>query len=221
MDQKFWLNRWKKADTGFHRETAQPFLRAYWQKLALDPAARVFVPLCGKSSDMVWLAHQGHHVVGAELSPIAIDAFFSNVDLVPDVTEHGALTLKSAGPYTIWQGDIFDISPQAIAPIDVIYDRAAVVALPGDIQNQYARFLGRCAPPGSKVFLISLSYDQQEMEGPPFSTPQTRVTQLFADEFTIEEIAHNPDALEDSENLKTRGLTHLTETLYILTRKPD
>ena len=36
----------------------------------------VFVPLCGKTLDMVWLCQQGHTVVGCELSEIAALDFF-------------------------------------------------------------------------------------------------------------------------------------------------
>ena len=55
----------------------------YWPRLELASDAPVFVPLCGKSLDMVWLAQQGHRVIGAELSQRAIDDFFAERGLAP------------------------------------------------------------------------------------------------------------------------------------------
>ena len=36
--------------------------------LGLAKGAAVLVPLCGKSLDLVWLAEQGHAVIGVELA---------------------------------------------------------------------------------------------------------------------------------------------------------
>ena len=45
------------------------------------------MPLCGKSLDLLWLAAQGHRVLGVEISPLAVDAFFAEQDLTPTVTD--------------------------------------------------------------------------------------------------------------------------------------
>lgn len=51
--------------------------------LDLAQGSRVFVPLCGKSLDMIWLAQQGHEVIGVELSPVAVEDFFRENGLNP------------------------------------------------------------------------------------------------------------------------------------------
>ena len=60
---------------GFHHANVHPLLRKH--KMALlgagvtsppEPSRRVFVPLCGASPDLLWLAACGHRVVGVELS---------------------------------------------------------------------------------------------------------------------------------------------------------
>ena len=85
MDHEFWIERWKTQDIGFHQPQFEPALDKYWSRLGLRPGARVFVPLCGKSLDMQWLAEHAHAVVGAELSEQAVDEFFAERGLVPDV----------------------------------------------------------------------------------------------------------------------------------------
>lgn len=219
MDHAFWIDRWQKADTGFHRANPHRLLTTYWPQMALAPASGVFVPLCGKSSDMTWLAAQGHKVIGSELSPIAVDAFFKDQGLTPQVEPHGALVHKSADAYHLWQGDILQLTPAHVGTIAAVYDRAALVALPTEMQWRYTALLATLMPAGGKLFLISLSYDQGEMDGPPFSMPAETIRSLFADKFDIDHVNTNPEALEESGNLKKRGLSKLTETLQILTRR--
>ena len=42
-----------------------------------DGTCSVFVPLCGKSLDMVWLLEQGFSVTGCEISELAVQQFFT------------------------------------------------------------------------------------------------------------------------------------------------
>lgn len=219
MEHSFWLKRWQDADTGFHRTNAHPYLVDYWPELALAEGSRIFVPLCGKSSDMVWLAEQGHHVIGAELSPIAIDDFFAGLSLSPTVKNTPQFVSKSAGPYCLWQGDALALTRHDIGEIAAVYDRAALVALPSNMRNAYADVLADLLPAGAYLFLINLSYDPSEMDGPPFSISDGDIETLFAQNFEITCRIRNSDALIESQNLKERGLTSLTESLYLLKRR--
>ena len=58
----------KNPPTGF---------REYWTQVTGGSEGTVLVPLCGKSLDMIWLAQQGHRVIGVELSDVAVESFFS------------------------------------------------------------------------------------------------------------------------------------------------
>src|SRR5690606_22020225 len=70
MHADFWLERWREGRTHFHLERVTPLLQKYWPGLGLPKGSKVLVPLCGKTLDMVWLAEQGHKVLGVELSPL-------------------------------------------------------------------------------------------------------------------------------------------------------
>ncbi|HHQ40879.1 MAG TPA: thiopurine S-methyltransferase, partial [Chromatiales bacterium] len=83
MEPEFWLARWEAGQTGFHRGEVNPLLLAHWDALGVPEGGTVFVPLCGKSRDMAWLAGRGHPVVGVELSPIAVRGFFAEHGLEP------------------------------------------------------------------------------------------------------------------------------------------
>src|SRR5512138_1105185 len=76
MKRDFWLERWERGETGFHQDEINPYLLQHWPELHVAPGGEVFVPLCGKSLDMVWLRERGYFVLGVELSPIAVQDFF-------------------------------------------------------------------------------------------------------------------------------------------------
>lgn len=216
-DANFWLERWQKNEIGFHSSDIQPALIKHWPALQVSPGARVFVPLCGKSLDMVWLADQGCTVVGAELSPLAVTAFFEDRGLSPATRAQGSLTVQSTGPYELWCGDYFALTKDEIRS-SVAYDRAALVAMPPELQTRYAAKLAELLPVGAKVLLVGLDYDPKEMQGPPFNLSQARVRDLFSDEFEVTLIEAR-DGLTKSEHLKKRGVTWLEEASYLLVRR--
>lgn len=215
MDPQFWHDRWKRQDIGFHQSDFEPALDKYWSRLELHPNAKVFVPLCGKSLDMLWLAQHGHTVVGAELSEQAVDEFYTERGLVPDVRSEGAFSVKSSGPYEIWCGDYFDLPRSAIAGVAAAYDRAALIALPADMQRRYAEKMKSLLPAGTPIMLITIDYDQRQMSGPPFATSPKMIDELFSDRYERVELV-SKDVLDGNPRFKQRGLTALTGAVFLL-----
>lgn len=218
MNRDFWLERWQSGDIGFHRAEVHDFLVKHWPALALPEGSSVFVPLCGKSVDMVWLAAHGHHVVGVELSPLAVDDFFREQGIEADTRSVGPFVVRSGGPFTIWCGDLFDLPAEAVSAVAAAYDRAALVALPASLQTRYAQKLAEILPAGAPILLVGLHYPQGEISGPPFSTPLSQVAALFGDTHTIR-LVETRDGLAQSQNLKDRGVSALDEAVYLLVRK--
>lgn len=217
MDAEFWLNRWQKNEIGFHAEEVQPALVKYWPLLGLAPGARVLVPLCGKSLDMAWLAEQGHPVVGAELSAIAVRDFFAGQGLTPRQEERGGFEISRAPSYELWCGDFFSLKKADVA-VAAAYDRAALVAMPPAMQPRYAAKMAELLPQGAKTLLISLDYDPREIEGPPFNITHARVDELFSATFNVSRVDAR-EGLSRSEHLRKRGITWLEEATYLLERK--
>jgi len=214
MGHEFLLERWKTQDIGFHQPQFDPALDKFWSRLAVPAGARVFVPLCGKSLDMQWLAERGHAVVGAELSEQAVDEFFAERDLVPNVRREGGFIVKTSGPYEIWVGDFFALPPSAVAGVAGIYDRAALVALPADMQRRYADKL-KALLPTAPILLITIDYDQREMDGPPFATSPKMIDDLFLDRYERVDLV-SKDVLAGHPRFQQRGLTALTGAVFLL-----
>ena len=187
MDASFWHERWETGRIAFHEGAPNTLLTENFGKLGLR-RARVFAPLCGKSEDLAWLAGQGHIVCGAELDRRAVEAFFDEHGLAPEITEVGALRRYSAGAVTLFQGDIFALDAATLGPVDLIFDRAALVALPPAMRPGYTAHL-RDITAGAPQFLITFEYDQTAMDGPPFSVLPDEVTRHYAATHDVTELA--------------------------------
>uniref|UniRef100_A0A7S0PMV1 Thiopurine S-methyltransferase n=1 Tax=Micromonas pusilla TaxID=38833 RepID=A0A7S0PMV1_MICPS len=82
---------------------------------------RVFVPLCGKAVDMLWLAACGHRVYGVDLSGVAARDFFDRAGLPRTTTPADAMVTErwsagvkrvhTSGNIAIVEGDLFSIRP--------------------------------------------------------------------------------------------------------------
>jgi thiopurine S-methyltransferase len=218
MDPNFWLERWQKHEIGFHQTNVQPALRKFWPRLKVTKGATVFVPLCGKTIDMTWLADEGYRVIGAELSELAVDEFFAERGVSPEIKTNGAFKIKSAGAIELWCGDYFQLDTAALPDIDALYDRAALVAMPPSMQSGYAEILAKLLPAGARGLLIGLDYNTDEMNGPPFAVPQSRVQALLSPAFDVE-VWEARDGLAKSDHLAKRGVTRLEEVSYLLARR--
>lgn len=185
MDHQFWHDRWASRQIGFHEGVPNDLLVTHFQALGLGAGARVLVPLCGKSIDLHWLMGQGMMVVGVELSRSAIEELFDENGMTPEIRTQTPFEVFSAPGIDIFVGDILDLDAHDLGPIDAIYDRAALVALPEPIRGDYAAHLTALAPHAPRL-LITFEYDQNRMEGPPFSLNVKDIESLFGRNFTIE-----------------------------------
>ncbi|MDF1678812.1 MAG: thiopurine S-methyltransferase, partial [Legionellaceae bacterium] len=168
MDNHYWLNKWEKDDIGFNQPKAHPLLVEHFDILKIAASGRIFVPLCGKSIDMLWLLGRGYQVVGIELSEVACKAFFAEHQLSFKVTEHQHIKCYAGEHITLICGDFFELTQETLGSIDAVYDRAALIALPEPMRKRYVAHLLRLIPAHAKALLISLSYNPKEMTGPPF-----------------------------------------------------
>lgn len=191
MKADFWHQRWQKNEIGFHEPEASPSLIQYWPELGLPEGGRVFVPLCGKTLDIAWLLSQGYRVAGAELSELAIEQLFAGLGLTPQITSIGKLQHYQAENIDIFVGDIFDLSLDQLGPIDGIYDRAALIALPEVMRQRYTSHLSAITRHAPQL-LITLQYDTTLLQGPPFPISHEEIQQHYADGYAAE-------LLEDSE----------------------
>jgi thiopurine S-methyltransferase len=210
MDAAFWQQRWETGQIGFHE--GRPNLLLERHAARLGASRRVLVPLCGKAVDLAYLAGLGHDVVGVELVEDAVAAFFREHDLTPTVARDEAFVRYQAGGITILAGDVFATTAGVLGPIDALYDRAALIALPPDLRARYVAHLRGLLAVDTPGLLVTLEYPDAAMTGPPFAVHEEEVRRLWAGaELTpLEEVAL------ESPRLRASGATG-RERIYGLT----
>lgn len=239
MEADFWHSKWSRRDIGFHTGDANPLLVRYWgclqQAGSQRQGSRVLLPLCGKTRDIAWLLAQGVHVVGVELVETAVQELFDELGIRADVQQSGAHKCYSAqlpsqqtgaqlGKQTdsvkleVLVGDFFALTPQQVqqgGSVDAVYDRAAMVALPPAMREQYAQQLMRLSGHAPQL-LITYDYDQRVMAGPPFAVAGEEVAQHYAAQYTVQVL----ETAAVGGRLKEKaGGAQVQETLWLLQRR--
>ena len=213
MQPEFWHKKWASKQIGFHLLQVNPYLQRHWPDLAIPARARVLVPLCGKSLDLLWLAGQGHQVLGIEISQTAVEDFFNEQQLVPEVRDVAAFRVYRAGAIELWCGDFFALAARDVAGCAALYDRAALIALPPPMRERYSAHLQQILPAELRGLLITLDYDQAQMEGPPFAVLDDEVQRLFGASWELK-ILEDQDVLGESWKFLEKGVTRLEERVY-------
>lgn len=211
-DREFWHKKWAINQIGFHLEDVNPLLIKFWDAVNPQATEKVLVPLCGKSEDLTWLANKHQQVQGVEISNIAVRSFFAEHFFTPTVTQLDAHhELYQFDELSIYAGDFFT------APLDdadIIYDRAALIALPKDMREAYVDRLKTLLADGGRILLVTLDYIQEEMSGPPFSVPECEVKSLFS-EFKV--TCLNTDIADASHpKIAKKGLSRFAEIVWLI-----
>lgn len=214
MQPDFWKERWARREIGFHLPMVNPVLKRHagiWGGLQ---GKRVLVPLCGKTEDMAWLREQGAEVIGAELAGEALREFAETHGLALESHPDAGLICHQAPGYRLYEGDFFALTPEQLGPIDAVYDRAALVALPVPMREPYARQLMRLAPQARQL-LVTLDYDQQQMSGPPFAVSPQEVESLYAAHYRISAL-ESMDVIDSEPRFRDRGLSSFVQAAWEL-----
>lgn len=218
MQPDYWRQRWAEGRTGWHQPEVNRLLARHWPGLELAEGSRVFVPLCGKSLDMVWLADRGHAVFGVELSAAACEEFFAEHGLTPEVSGHGDFRRYRAGRIELWAGDVFELTAADLSDCAACYDRAALIALPPDQRRRYAGELFGKLPSGCRALLITLEYPAGEKQGPPFSVDEAEVHRLLEPGWRVS-LQEKRDILASQPGFQAEGVTRLHTAAYRLRKQ--
>ncbi len=213
MEPNFWHNRWQTNQTGWHERAVNPLLITHFPSLNVVPGRRVFVPFCGKSLDLGWLLSQGYAVAGAELSELAVTQLFAELGMEARISEFGKHKLFRGERIDIFVGDLFDLSRETLGPVDAVYDRAALVALPEGMRDQYTAHLKSLTALAPQL-VIGYEYDQTLVPGPPFSVTPDELHRHYGDSYALTPLAR----LDVPGGLK--GKCPATEHIWRLEKQP-
>lgn len=217
MEHEFWHERWSKKEIGFHEGSVNKFLYDHWPELSGGGTEGVFVPLCGKAHDMWWLHDRGHPVIGVELSEIACKDFFEEAGEKAMVHPSEPFTKFKHESLQLWCGDFFQLVPDDLKRSRLVYDRAALIALPPSMRKAYVEHLTAVIPDGTRILLITLDYGTK-ISPPPFNVSDEEVRELYSPDYEIEHILTNT-LPNDHPFTKRKGLIGATESVFRLTKR--
>jgi len=213
VKQQFWLDCWTNTRLGFHQDELQPLMVEHFPNLVNATDNRIFVPLCGKTADMLFFAER-FKVIGNELSGIACHDFFEDNNLLANVKERNGFTIFEQGNIELHQGDFFALDGKQFQAFDWIYDRAAIIAFPAGMRREYVQHLKNFMTAETRIFLLTLEFPEDEMKGPPFSVNENEVRQLFKSYKVIKQAERDLTG-QKFARIKL-PLSSLQEILYII-----
>jgi thiopurine S-methyltransferase len=217
LEPEFWHERWRAGQIGFHQSAVDRYLSRYWPELGLASDCRVFVPLCGKSLDLLWLLERGHGVAGVELSAVALESFCMEHGIPAKRRMIDGFDVYESVNLQLYRGDFFALTPELLGPVAAVYDRAALISWRPELRAAYVDHATAMTSPGTKTLLVTLEYAQAQMKGPPFSVVADDVECLYARNHAIQELSRQ-DVLARESRFRARGVTALYEVCYWLTR---
>ncbi len=217
VDNQHWLDRWEQNRIGFHEDSVNHYLRKYLPSLDLPAGACIFLPLCGKAHDILWIAEQDYEVIGIDISPIAIEAFFDENELHYERFDSDRFGVYKSGRISLLQGDFFDLGNDDLGACSLVYDRAALIAMERPDRPRYYDHMLSIIPAVSNMLLITLDYDQAEMTGPPFAVPTAEIHEYYGDAFQIHEL-ESGSIIDERPRWRKVGLTALEESVFRLDR---
>lgn len=213
MDPTFWQTRWEQGQIGFHEGAPNRFLLRHVERLASEGAS-VFVPLCGKASDLDLLASRGFAVTGCELVEQAVREFFRERNVEATETAiTGGVAFDGAG-VRIVRGDVFDFVCER--PFDTAFDRAALIAMSPAQREAYVAKVLSVLRPGARVLLVAMEHDVGQ--GPPFSVTESEVRALYERECSVT-LLEREDVTKDNQRFVDRGATFVYEAAYLIERR--
>ncbi|MEM7393771.1 MAG: thiopurine S-methyltransferase, partial [Verrucomicrobiota bacterium] len=120
--------------------------------------------------------------------------------------------LFSGENINIFVGDVFDLNSEQVGPVNAVYDRAALVALPKEMRRRYTAHLLNMTSRSSQL-LVTFEYDQELMPGPPFAIPADEVEEHYGK-------THEPTRLE-SRHVEggLKGLGAALESIWLLAQR--
>ena len=214
MEADFWHARWQRGEIGFHKQSTNPLLTRWWPSLGLAADEPVWVPLCGKSLDMLWLREQGHPVIGVELARSALDAFAQEQELDLHWSQQDGFACLAGQGFHLLCGDFFALCPAHLHGVRAVYDRAALIALPVDMRERYVAHLRTVLGRDWRMLLVTLDYPQEQRPGPPFSVPDDEVRLLFTG--CRIDVLEDTDVLAEHPVFREQGMTRLRERVYAI-----
>lgn len=226
-----WESMWKNNIAGWHEAEGNKMMWKHFPDLlarhfSVGPELlKVFVPLCGKATDMYMMYQMGFDaIVGVEFAtqPIA-DFFVENsikIQTNPIMSSSARdqnYTVSEDGRIMIGQGDLFNFIPEnlPVPKYDIIWDRGSFEAVNNENRCRYADLTRSLLKDDGFILMHSTDYDKAEYGGPPLAANKEDLEKYYPD--MIVKPLDRASMLDDQ--WRSWGLTWMDEICHVMTWK--
>lgn len=170
----FWDQRFERGFTPWDRGGVPQALRAF--VAARPQSLRTLIPGCGAAYELAFLSEQGWAATAIDFSPVAV-----------------ATAKAAVGQWSerVEQADFFAWQPTQ--PLDMIYERAFLCALPRSMWPQVAARWADLLAPGA--LLVGFFFFDDAAKGPPFGISAERLDELLLPNFACIDDAPVADSI--------------------------
>ncbi|KAG8677969.1 hypothetical protein FRC09_020237 [Ceratobasidium sp. 395] len=156
----------KEGATPWDAGRSQPALQQIFETsisdgLGIAKSGKALVPGCGRGYDAIYLASHGYEVLGADLSPAAINEAKAFLASQPD-----AANLK----VDFQVSDFFQGSALEGQVFEIVYDYTFFCAIPPSMRESWGRRMAAIVKPGGHLVTLMYPIDPARArdDGPPF-----------------------------------------------------
>lgn len=220
---EYWTKLWNTSTTPWHEQNVNSFLLRHADELIDNREhIRIFVPLCGKTVDMKWLADKGHTVVGLDCSHLALESFF-NEHALEFTTEpvnrlNGVLYKSTTLSISLYCCNVMEFDKANEERFDAVWDHGSLVAVRLADIPRYVEVIRSLMTDDCRYLLETVDYDKKLYDGPPNSFADADVIQeLFGDHFCCRKLSTEED--EEKHKRIAPQSQHFNLHCWIITRK--
>ncbi|XP_076823094.1 thiopurine S-methyltransferase-like [Clavelina lepadiformis] len=187
-----WIKRWENHHIAFHMSQADPDLVKFKDILS-NGGSNVFVPLCGKTLDLLYLAELGHEVIGCEICEMPILEFFEDHSVKYEKWQHPTAPFEIFKgidkKITIYKGDFFELKSSIVGKFDGAWDRGAFGSVHPSLEFKYADVMNDLIKANGRYILSTFEYETS-FPGPPFSVHAEDIAAALGRYFNISKLEY-------------------------------
>ena len=213
-NNKEWNDRWLEGDTPWsYPEADDAFYKDEKKLISLlntTKELKILFPLSGSTPLIKYFHDKGHSVTAVEFSQAAVKdlktSLFSNFEFVVSNNIHKTNRLE------IHESNFLEFN--SANEFDLIYDRAAFVAIEPKDRKKYASILSSTLKTQGLLYITLFEWGTNDQYGPPYTSPLAEVEKLFSNFIKVS--SRRITEKEVSEKMKNAGIFefYYTHTIF-------
>ncbi len=197
----FWSQVWQEGTIRFHQKDYNSQMMNFFKDIDLKDKT-VFIPLAGKTKDILYFLERGAHVTAIEFVEQAIVDFFEDNEILYTKSGH----LYQCENLNFYAMDLFDFKSDK--KFDVLYDRASQVVFTAETRPAYYEHISTLIDPQTILLLGSIDHEGPKEYGPPHKISKDEIKSAYK-KMGIELKVFSENTEVTSEKMQNAGISSL------------